>query len=94
MDDVEDDRDLDARLAAAGHRTRAAHDPDLIPASPFGPGLASITALLTGVYHLSRRRAAKLLSDLLGVRISLGRDKAVEARVSEARHGRASKAPR
>lgn len=70
--------------AGCGHRTRAAYDPDLIPASPFGPRLASIAALLTGVYHVSRRRAAKLLSDLLGVQISLGALSAVEARVSEA----------
>jgi transposase len=44
----------------------------------------SAIALLTGVYHLSRRRAAQLLSDLVGVRISLGAVSAVEARVSEA----------
>jgi transposase len=70
--------------AGCGYRTRAAYDPDLIPASPFGPRLASIAALLTGVYHVSRRQAAKLLSDLVGVRISLGAISAVEARVSEA----------
>jgi transposase len=40
--------------------------------------------LLTGVYHVSRRRAAKLLSDLVGVPISLGAVSAVEARVSDA----------
>jgi transposase len=44
----------------------------------------SAVALLTGVYHLSRRRAVQLLSDLVGVRISLGAVSAVEARVSEA----------
>jgi len=70
--------------ACCGHRTRAAYDLDIIAASPFGPRLASIAALLTGIYHVSRRRAAKLLSDLLGVRISLGAVSAVEARVSEA----------
>jgi hypothetical protein len=30
-------------------------------------------ALVTGVYHLSRRKAVSFLSDLLGVRISLAR---------------------
>lgn len=35
-------------------------------------------------YYLSRRSAAELLSDLVGVRISLGAVSAVEARVSEA----------
>jgi transposase len=36
------------------------------------------------VYHVSRRNTAKLLSDLVGVPISLGAVSAVEARVSDA----------
>jgi transposase len=44
----------------------------------------SIVALLTGVYHVSRRNTAKLLSDLVGVPISVGAVSAVVARVSEA----------
>jgi transposase len=40
-------------------------------------------ALVTGVYHLGRRKAVDLLSDIVGVRISLGALSAVEARVSE-----------
>jgi transposase len=67
-----------------GHETCAAHDPDKIPASPFGPRLMSAIALLTGVYHVSRRSTVRLLSDLLGIDISLGAVSAVEARVSEA----------
>lgn len=67
-----------------GHKTRAAYDEHEIPASPFGPRLMGMVALLTGVYHVSRRRAAKLLSDLVGVPISLGAISAVEARVSDA----------
>jgi transposase len=67
-----------------GHKTRAAYDEQEIPASPFGPRLMSVVALLTGVYHVSRRSAAKLLSDLVGVPISLGAVSAVEARVSDA----------
>jgi transposase len=55
-----------------------------IPSSPFGPRLMSAVALLTGVYHLSRRRTVQLLSDLVGVNISLGAVSAVESRVSEA----------
>lgn len=66
------------------HKTRAAAAEDEIPTSPFGPRLMSIVALLTGVYHVSRRNAAKLLSDLVGVPISLGAVSAVEARVSDA----------
>jgi transposase len=65
------------------HVTRARRDPRA-PASPFGPRLMSAVALLTGVYHLSRRKAACLLSDMAGVKISLGAVSAVEARVSEA----------
>ena len=69
--------------ACCGYRTRAAFD-DTIPASPFGPRLMGMIALLTGVYHVSRRKTAKLLSDLVGVPISLGAISAVEARVSDA----------
>jgi transposase len=67
-----------------GYKTRAAYDRDVIPSSPFGPRLMAIMALVTGVYHLSRRRGVELLSDLLGVRVSLGALSAVEARVSDA----------
>jgi transposase len=70
--------------ACCGHKTRAAYDEDTIPASPFGPRLMSMIALLTGVYHVSRRKTTKLLSDLVGVPISLGAVSAVEARVSDA----------
>ena len=57
---------------------------DQIPASPFGPRLCSVIALFTGVFHVSRRATVVLLSDVLGVEISLGAVSAVEARVSEA----------
>jgi transposase len=67
-----------------GHKTRAAYDATRIPASPFGPRLMGVIALLTGVYNISRRRAVELLAHLTGVRISLGALSAVEARVSDA----------
>ena len=70
--------------ACCGYKTRAAYDENVIPSSPFGPRLMSIVVLLTGVYHVSRRKTAKLLSDLVGVPISLGAVSAVEARVSDA----------
>jgi len=44
----------------------------------------ALVALLTGVYHLSRRKAAELLGDMAGVRISVGTVSTVEARVSAA----------
>jgi transposase len=67
-----------------GHRTRAAYDPEKIPSSPFGPRLTSVVAMLTGVYHLSRRRAQQLLRELFGIEISLGAVSAIEARASVA----------
>lgn len=68
------------KCTCCGHRTTAAF---AIPPA-FGPRLWSVTALLTGVYHLSRRSTVALLLDVLGVDISLGAVSAVEQRVSEA----------
>jgi transposase len=68
---------------ACGHITYAETD-GVVPTSPFGPRLMSLVALLTGVYHLSRRRTVTLLNDMLGVRISLGAVSSVEDRVSAA----------
>jgi transposase len=81
---IKETRRHEVGCPCCGHKTRAAYDEREIPASPFGPRLMGIVALLTGVYHVSRRRAAKLLSDLVGVPISLGAISAVEARVSAA----------
>jgi transposase len=58
--------------------------PAPIPTSPFGPRLSAVIGLLTGVYHLSRRSTVGLVSDVLGIDISLGAVSAVEERVSEA----------
>ena len=65
-----------------GFRTCAAHDQ--VPLTQFGPRLSAVVALLTGVYHVSRRAAVRLLNDVLGVTISLGAVSAIEARVSSA----------
>jgi transposase len=64
------------------YKTWASIDP--IPTSPFGPHLSSLVGLVTGVYHLGRRKAVSFLSDVVGVEMSLGAVSAVEARVSEA----------
>ena len=64
------------------HKTWASIAP--IPTSPFGPRLSAVIGLFTGVFHLSRRAAVRLLSDVVGVGISLGAVSAVEERVSEA----------
>lgn len=66
--------------ACCSYRTTAAFE---IPPA-FGPRLWSVVALLTGVFHLSRRSAVTLLNDVLGVEMSLGAVSAVEARVSDA----------
>jgi transposase len=72
------------KCSCCGYTTRAAYDPEVIPSSPFGSRLMAIIALVTGVYHLSRRKAVGLLSDILRVRVSLGALSTVEARVSTA----------
>ncbi len=43
-----------------------------MPKSAFGPRLCSTVAMLTGLFHLSRRQVVQLLWDLFGVSISLG----------------------
>jgi len=68
---------------SCGYVTFAKAD-GVVPSSPFGPRLMALIALLTGVYHLSRRRTVTLLDDVLGVRVSLGGVSTVEARVSTA----------
>jgi len=67
-----------------GHGTRMSYRDAKIPASPFGPGLVAAVAVLTGVYHLSRRRAQSLLRELFGVELSLGAISAMEDRASAA----------
>lgn len=70
------------RCPCCGFKTRAAYDTLVIPRFAFGPRLMAVVAMLTGVYHLSRRETVRLLRELLGVRMSLGEVSAIEARVS------------
>jgi transposase len=65
-----------------GYRTEGRLDP-AIACSSFGPRLSAIVGLLTGVYHVSRRKTLTLLSDLLGVEMSLGSVSAIEERISD-----------
>jgi transposase len=67
---------------ACGYRTRASID--RVSDSAFGPRLSATIAMLTGVYHLSRRTAQKVARELLGVEISLGAISGIEHRVGEA----------
>ena len=78
-----EDRWHEVECPCCQYRTRAKRAADF-SASPFGPRLCSIIALLTGVFHVSRRGTQRLLADLLGVVISLGGISNVEARVSKA----------
>lgn len=67
-----------------GASTRAAYDGSQIPSSAFGPCLTAVVAMLTGAYHLSRRKTQKLLAELFGIAVSLGAISAMEQRASEA----------
>ena len=67
-----------------GTWTRAAYDRAKIPSSAFGPCLTATVALLTGAYHLSRRKTQRLLSELFGITVSLGAVSAMELRASDA----------
>ena len=67
-----------------GTSTRAAYDNAKIPSCAFGPCLTAVVAMLTGVYHLSRRKTQKLLAELFGIAVSLGAISTMEQRASEA----------
>jgi transposase len=67
-----------------GGSTRAAYDRTQIPELAFGPSLAAVVVLLTGGYHLSRRKAKKLLDELFGIAISTGAISTIEKRTSDA----------
>jgi transposase len=58
--------------------------PDGTPAGLFGPRLLTLIAVLTGSMHVSRRKVQLLLSDLLGVEVSLGCISESEGVVSDA----------
>lgn len=66
-----------------GSSTRAAYD-RTIARSAFGPCLTAVVAMLTGAYHLSRRKTQKLLLELFGISVSLGAISAMEQRASDA----------
>jgi len=55
-----------------------------VPRGMCGPRLTALIGMLTGVYKLSRREAARLLGDVLGVDISLGALSESESDLSDA----------
>lgn len=54
-----------------------------VPTTCFGPHLQGVSAVLTGLYRLSKRAARDLLRNLCGVEMSLGSVTACEQRTSE-----------
>jgi transposase len=71
------------RVACTCGVVTCAQVPEGVPTGMCGPGLMALIALLTGDYKLSRRRAVSLLSDVLGIEISLGALSEVEGSVAE-----------
>ena len=68
---------------SCGAVTQAALPPEL-PDTPFGPGLVAMTATLTGVCHLSKRRALDFMNNVLNVPMSLGGVSNCEAQTAKA----------
>jgi transposase len=67
-----------------GADTRAENDRTQLPSFAFGPCLTAVVVLLTGAYHLSRRKAKTLLHELFGISVSTGAISAMEKRASVA----------
>jgi transposase len=82
--DVTEWRCHEVECERCGAATQAKYNRTKIPSSVFGPCLTAVVALLTGAYHLSRRKTQRLLSELLGISISLGTISAMERRSSNA----------
>lgn len=72
------------RIACPCGRVTCARLPLGVPSGMCGPRLMAFIALLTGFFHVSRRQAHLLLSDVLGIAISIGAISRVEERVSNA----------
>ena len=69
-------------VCSCGHVTCA--DASGVPRWVFGPRLTSTVAMLSGVYHIGRRRVCRLLAELLGVSMSVGAVSNIERRISRA----------
>ena len=66
-----------------GTVTRAQTPPELRHGD-FGPNLCALVSLLSGGSRMSKRNIQRLLSDVLGIELSLGSVSNIEARVSKA----------
>lgn len=72
-----------AECNSCGTVTRASL-PESVARSSFGPNLMALVVLLTGVYRMSKRSVANLLSGAFGTVVSLGSISNIERRVSRA----------
>lgn len=70
------------RCERCGKQTRA-QLPEGINSSGYGERLQSVVAVLSGEYHLSHSKVAKLLKALWGVKVSQGSISRIRQRVSE-----------
>ena len=70
--------------ACACGTTTFAGLPDGVPRGTFGPALMAVVGYLGGRCRLSKRLIAELLSDIVGVEISLGAVSKLEKQISEA----------
>lgn len=66
-----------------GHATEATL-PAVVPSGAFGSRLRALVALCAGRYRLSKRTTQELLSDVVGVELSLGSVSNIERQVSAA----------
>ena len=74
---------LHALCCPCGALTRAELPPG-IPRRGYGPKLCAVISLLTGGYRLSKRMTKALVSDLLGIEVSLGSVPNLEQEMSAA----------
>lgn len=58
--------------------------PEGVPDSAFGPKLMGLMALLTGLFHLSKREAIELIKELYGIDMGVGSVPNIEERVAKA----------
>jgi len=72
-----------AQCSGCGTVTRATF-PESVTRSMFGPHLMALVVLLTGVYRMSKRNVAALLSDVFGTAVSIGSISNIEKRMSRA----------
>ena len=75
---------LGRRRCGSCNTLTTARLPEGVPHGMCGPRLSALIVLLTGDYHLSRRKAAALLDDVLGVKLALGSVSNVESKMSAA----------